>query len=150
MNLGASDACERQQAVDELRHALRGFADIPEILLAIVTERVSELLEEDPTVPVNAPKRRAQIVGDRIAERLQFPIDDLDFFFLPSQRLVEALQLFVRLAVAPKGHLERREQLVEEVRDRPGELRLVARRRRDDENIDGAPMKDGHVQDPKA
>src|SRR5205814_2572202 len=141
---------ERQQAVDELRHALRGFTDIPEILLAIVIERVSELLEEDLTVPVNAPKRRAEIVGDRIAERLQFPIDDLDFFFLPSQRLAKTLQLFVRLAVAPKGHLERREQLVEEVRDRPGELRLVARRRRDDENIDGAPMKDSHVQDAQA
>src|SRR5205814_4016920 len=140
---------ERQQAVDELRHALRGFTDIPEILLAIVIERVSELLEEDLTVPVNAPKRRAEIVGDRIAERLQFPIDDLDFFFLPSQRLAKTLQLFVRLAVAPKGHLERREQLVEEVRDRPGELRLVARRRNDAEDNTAAPKKHSHLQDPK-
>ena len=68
LEFAAGDLRQLQHVVDQLRHLLCRFADIGEILLAVVVELVAVILQQRQAEAVDAAQRRAQIVRHRIAE----------------------------------------------------------------------------------
>ncbi len=91
--LALGDAGEEQQALDELRHVLRRLAHAAQVIAPLVVELVRVVLEEGLAEAVDAPQRGAQIVGDRVAERLQLAAGRLGGLLGLRQRPLGALAL---------------------------------------------------------
>jgi hypothetical protein len=69
--LGACEAREVEQAVDQLRHLARVGLDLHEQLVAVGIEAVGVLLAQDRREAVDRAQRRAQVVRDAVRERLE-------------------------------------------------------------------------------
>ena len=78
LKFAARDLRQCQHVVDELRHLLRRFPHIGQILLAVVVELVGIVLEQRQAEAVDAAQRRAQIVRHRIAEGFQLLVLGLE------------------------------------------------------------------------
>ena len=78
LKFAARDLRQCQHVVDELRHLLRRFPHISQILLAVVVELVGIVLEQSEAEAVDAAQRRAQIVRHRIAEGFQLLVLGLE------------------------------------------------------------------------
>ena len=79
--LGAADAREREEVVDELAHALCAGAHPAEVVAPSLVEAVAVVLEQRLAEAVDRAQRRAQVVRDRVAERLELlvlPLELLD------------------------------------------------------------------------
>ena len=63
--------CQEQQVIDECAHPLGGRLDPLDEPAAGLVETVAVVLRQRFAVPAQRPQRRAQIMGDRIGERLQ-------------------------------------------------------------------------------
>ena len=64
----AADPRQREQVVDQLAHAMHGGAHPAQQLLGLVVQVVAVVGAEDGAVAFDGAQRRAQVVGDRIAE----------------------------------------------------------------------------------
>ena len=69
--LAARDPRQRQEVVDQLGHPLRRVADPGQVAPALDVEPVAVVLGQRLAEPVDRAQRGAQVVGDRVAERLQ-------------------------------------------------------------------------------
>ncbi len=71
MDLRPLHAREGEEVVDQLVHSLRRGANAPEVLSPLGVELVGAVFEQSLAESVDAPERRAQVVGHRVAERLE-------------------------------------------------------------------------------
>ena len=71
MQVAASDGGEHEEVVDELVHLPSGILDALHKVPAFRTELVAEILEERGAEALDAAQGRAQVVGNRIVERLE-------------------------------------------------------------------------------
>ena len=62
-----------EQRIDQRAHLLRGRADDSQIFFAAGVETLAKTLLQHFYKAVDVPERRAQIVRNRIAERIEFP-----------------------------------------------------------------------------
>jgi hypothetical protein len=69
--LGAADVREQQQVVDQLAHSVGGGQHPDQIVPGVTGQGVAVLVLQDLAEADQGLQRRAQVVGDRIAERLQ-------------------------------------------------------------------------------
>ncbi len=91
---------EVQEVVDELAHHPDVVPDDVELADDFGIEFIGVLREDHPAVPVDGPERGAQVVGNGIAETLQFPVGGLE---LPRSLLQGFLRL-LDLGDVPDGH----------------------------------------------
>jgi len=102
----APDAREGEEVVDE-RGQLPGVAhDARAHLAPFIADRVAVLLEEDARVAVERAPRRAQVVGHRVAERLQLTCGCLE---LGGALFYARFELLVQTADLPLGALALRD-----------------------------------------
>ena len=101
--LRAADPRQLEQRVDQIVHPRRGGEHATQVISRLVVELVPQVLGERLRERADRAQRRAQIVRDRVAERLEL-----------AHRRLEPL---VRLAKAAMRHLERRQRLGEELID---------------------------------
>ncbi len=78
MELAPGDAGQRQERVDELAHLARVREDLLQPVLTLGVELVLVLIEEHLREAVHSPEGRAQVVGDRVAERLELAVGELE------------------------------------------------------------------------
>jgi hypothetical protein len=71
----AADQREFQKIVDERTHPDGGTPYPPEVIIPLVVELSGAILLESGAETDDMPQRCPQIVGYRVAERLQFPVD---------------------------------------------------------------------------
>src|SRR5712691_11918674 len=76
------DTRKMQEIVDERRHVLAGDLDPFSITTSNLAEGVPEILEQRRTVAGQCPERGAQVVGERIGERLQVLVGALKIISL--------------------------------------------------------------------
>ena len=69
--LAARDPSQLQQVVDEHGHPLARGPDAPGVFAAGFAELIAVLLQQRFAVPAQRPQWGAQVMGDRVAERLQ-------------------------------------------------------------------------------
>ncbi len=76
--LGAVDAREREDAVDQLRHALGAVHDAPQVVAPHLVELVAAVLDERVAEAGDAAQRGAQIMGHGVGEGLQLAVGELE------------------------------------------------------------------------
>ncbi|HEY6458924.1 MAG TPA: HAMP domain-containing protein, partial [Polyangiaceae bacterium] len=76
--LGAGDPRQRQERVDEVSHSLRRRHDAVEVVTRLGREVRAVVLEERGGVPVDPAEGGAQVVRDRVAERLELAVRALE------------------------------------------------------------------------
>ena len=104
----ATEARIFEQILDQARHAPRRIADHLEVVARLVVGRLGDVLAELVGESRDMAQRRAQVVRNRIAERLQFAIDFGNLLDLGLEIFVElADALLVALA---RGDVADREQ----------------------------------------
>ena len=111
---------EREQIVNQPAHLLAAVADALQITPAFLGQLRAIILEHDAGKPVHGPQRRAQIVRDRIAERLQLLVRRLQLRRALADALLQCcVQVAQRL---------RRTLLLRDVQIRPDDpFRLTLR-----------------------
>jgi hypothetical protein len=77
----AATLCETQSGGVMLAHLAGVLPDLLKKVLPIGVELVSVAIEESLREPVHAPKRRSEVVRNRVAERLELTVCRLDFVF---------------------------------------------------------------------
>lgn len=77
LQLATSDLRQRQQRIDELRHARCGSSDAMQIAQPFVVQLLRVFLQQQLTEAVDAAQRSTQIVRDRIIESFQLAIRGL-------------------------------------------------------------------------
>lgn len=97
-HLGARDARELQQIVDQLRHVRSACAHPREIMPALVIEPVGVVLEQRLTETVDGAQRGAQVVRYRVAERFELTVDRLELHGALLKVPVELLDTLLGLA----------------------------------------------------
>ena len=80
LKFAAGDARQRQQVIDQKRHVLRSFTDVPQMLLAIIIEFFAAIFQQGQAEAVDTAQRRTKIVRDGIAEGFEFLVLQLEFF----------------------------------------------------------------------
>src|SRR6266481_1404848 len=93
VQLGARHTREHQEIVDQLRHVLRRVPDASEVFSSLRAEAVGVVLQECLAEAVDAAQRTAELVGDRVAERLQLVTRAFGPLLGARQALLEALAL---------------------------------------------------------
>src|SRR5580658_10459869 len=91
MQLRQSKAREGEQIVDEMRHTLRGRAHSSEMAFPQRVELVGVVFEEGLAEAVDAPQRRAQIVGDRVTKGFELAVDGVGRDVRAPEALLGAL-----------------------------------------------------------
>ena len=93
----AGGAGEFEQGVDEPVHSPGAVIGFLEVSLALLVEELAACILDELAVTVDGRQRLAQIVGHRIAERLQFPVGLLQLGRPRRQFGVQPLDLLLCL-----------------------------------------------------
>jgi len=75
MEVGLRHPRKIEQIVDQVAHRLRRPPDSRQIIFPLVVELVRVIFQKGVAESVDASQGRAQVVGNRIAERRQLPVD---------------------------------------------------------------------------
>ncbi len=139
-----------QQIVNQAAHLLRGFAHKLQVTAALVIQLVSIILKQRQTEAIDSAQRRAQVMGNRIAERLKFAIGRLSLRPRVTQLFVHLDQPRIGVAITAQRHLERREGFCEEFRSLCDLGTAFLHGLAGDHRIDRIMMGDGDVEDANA
>src|SRR5450759_1117622 len=74
---------KREQALDEVAHVRGVLDDDVEEPCGLLIEAPAVVLDYYPRELLDRAQRRTQVVGDRVAEGLELPVQSLQFFFGP-------------------------------------------------------------------
>ncbi len=94
LHLGAGQAGELEQIVDEATHALGAGPNAVDVVFARIVQLVAIVLEESLGEPVDPAQRRSQIVRDRVGECLELLVGCGELDRSVVHQLIEVLLLF--------------------------------------------------------
>src|SRR5712671_4245204 len=75
MDLSARESKQRLEAVEDRRHALARAPHPEQVVLGLLIELASVVFEQRLAQSVKRKQRRPQVVGNRVAERLELAVD---------------------------------------------------------------------------
>src|SRR6266550_5284264 len=104
VDLPAGEAEKRLETIKDRRHALAGTPHSLQVVLRLLVQLGAVFLEQCLAHPVEREQRRAQVVGNRVAECLQLAVDrgqsrgafldqHLELAPVPPELLLRAIQL---------------------------------------------------------
>ena len=100
-HLGTRDARQFENVINQVAHALAGATNALEVILTGLIQPIGIVLQHGLAEAIDAPERGAQVVRDRVAERLQLLVRGPQLRGLLAEILVEPRDLLlVALALA--------------------------------------------------
>ncbi len=90
---GAADARKAQHVVNQLAHLLGGFADALQVMPRFFGERIVKILQQNAAEAIQRAQGSAQVVRNRVGERLQLAVAGLQFQCARAQLVFHAAAL---------------------------------------------------------